>query len=114
FTLWVATSKKERSVYIVDPKWLDETSAMSDFSTGLSEWSVFGTKGAELAPHPAKPSARVLALRRAAADWPAGTAVWNFPAGSSGRLRIRLLLKPGFRGGRIALTDHFSVPFDSE
>jgi hypothetical protein len=31
-----------------------------------------------------------------------------------GSVKLRLLLKPGFKGGRLALTDHFSVPFDTE
>ncbi|HZP83071.1 MAG TPA: hypothetical protein VFB21_15630, partial [Chthonomonadaceae bacterium] len=39
-------------------------------------------------------------------------AVWNFPAGVSGTLKLRLQLQPGFAGALIGLTDHFSVPFD--
>ena len=113
FTVWVATGKT-RSIYVFDPKWLDETTDSDDFSKGLDGWSVFGTRGAELIPHPSKTSARVLAVRKASMDWPAGAAVWNFPAGESGNVKLRILLKPGFRGGHIALTDHFSVPFDSE
>lgn len=113
FTMWVFTGKT-RSIYTFDPKWLDETTASDDFSQGLDGWSVFGTKGAELAANPAKPGSSVLSMRRASMDWPAGAAVWNFPAGASGRVKLRLLLKPGFKGGRIALTDHFSVPFDTE
>lgn len=34
--------------------------------------------------------------------------------GKRGRLRVKLLLNPGFAGVRLGLTDHFSVPFDPE
>ncbi len=125
FTMWVATGK-QRSIYVFDPKWLDQTTATCAFDPpsgerhsgsgddGLAEWSVFGTKGAGLSSHPSKAGKSVLSLRKAQADWPAGTAVWNFPAGGAGRLSLRLMLRPGFRGGAIALTDHFSTPFDGE
>ncbi len=113
YTMWVFTGKT-RSIHVFDPKWLDETTDSDDFSQGLDGWSVFGTKGADLTSHPDKTSGRILAVRRASMDWPAGAAVWNFPAGESGRVKLRLLIRPGFKGGRIALTDHFSVPFDSE
>ena len=53
----------------------------------------------------------MLSLQKSDADWPAG-AVWNFPSGLKGRVRLRMLLKPGFAGARIGITDHFSVPFD--
>lgn len=95
----------------VDPAWLYETSQADDFRDGLEKWSVFGVKGVELVPHPQDAARKVLALRKTDADWPAG-AVWNFPGGLSGNLRVRLALQPGFGGARIGITDHFSVPFD--
>ena len=52
-------------------------------------------------------------MHKAAADWPA-VAVWNFPNGMNGSLRMRVKLNPHFAGARIGLTDHFSVPFDPE
>ena len=52
-------------------------------------------------------------VAKTSADWPAG-AVWNFPNGRSGTLSLRLQLRPGFRGANIALTDHYSVPWDKE
>ena len=55
----------------------------------------------------------MLSLRKPEADWPSA-AVWNFPYGNRGRLRLRLLLRPGFKSANIGLTDHFSVPFDEE
>jgi len=55
----------------------------------------------------------VLAIRKADADWPAA-AVWNFPVGGKGALKLSLMLKPGFRGANLGLTDHYSVPWDDE
>ena len=95
----------------VDPAWLYETSQSDDFRNGLERWSVFGVKGVDLADHPQLADRKVLSLRKTDTDWPAG-AVWNFPAGLKGRLRLRALLNSGFAGARIGLTDHFSVPFD--
>jgi len=95
----------------VDPAWFYETAQKDDFANGLEQWSVFGVKGVELLPHPEKPSSRVLSVRKTDRAWPAG-AVWNFPSGTKGQLRLRILLKPGFAGARVGITDHFSVPFD--
>jgi len=96
-----------------NPEWLYETSRKTDFSSGAEGWHSFGTKGVEVVTTPDKPRSRALQMRKPDADWPAA-AVWNFPNGMSGRLRIGLKLNPGFAGARIGLTDHFSVPFDPE
>lgn len=98
---------------LLDPAWLYETARREDFSQGLTEWSHFGTRGVDLASHPEKPGVRVLRIRKPDPEWPA-TAVWNFPIGKKGQLTLRLLLTPGFKGLRIGLTDHFSVPYDLE
>jgi hypothetical protein len=105
--------EERRAVVRLDPSWLDQTSQKTDFARGLDDWSVFGTRGVGLTANPGQSGARVLSLAKTEADWPAG-AVWNFPAGQSGRLHIRLLLKNGFRGALLGLTDHFSVPWDAE
>jgi hypothetical protein len=97
----------------LDPAWLYETKRKSDFSAGFNDWSTFGTKGVEVVPNPKASGAPLLSLRKPDSAWPAG-AVWNFPAGKKGSLSLKLLLKPGFRGASIGLTDHFSVPFDLE
>jgi hypothetical protein len=112
FSMWVETGVR-RSVVEIDPKWLDETTQSDDFSSGLDKWSTFGTRGVELVPHPQKTGVRLLSLTKPEASWPAG-AVWNFPYGRTGRLRLRLMLKPGFKSLNIGLTDHFSAPFDEE
>jgi hypothetical protein len=98
---------------LVDPEWAYETYQASDFSAGGADWSTFGTKGIEVLPHPAKAGAKALSVRKPEAAWPA-TAVWNFPMGEKGRLRLRLMLKSGFQGALVGLTDHYSVPFDYE
>ena len=98
---------------LIDPAWLYETSQETNFSAGLEDWSTFATKGVELAANPNKPSARVLSIRKPEADWPAG-AVWNFPMGAKGDIKLRLMVKPGFAGALIGLSDHFSPPFDKE
>jgi len=98
---------------LFDPDWLYETHQKDDFSAGLEDWSTFGTKGVELTPHPEKENVQVLSIRKAHEDWPAAT-VWNFPSGRRGSLRMRLLLKPDFKGALVGITDHFSVPFDQE
>jgi hypothetical protein len=97
----------------LDPEYLYEVSRKTDFSDGIEAWHSFGTKGVELVPSPDKPGANALHVHKAAADWPA-VAVWNFPNGMNGSLRMRVKLNPGFAGARIGLTDHFSVPFDPE
>jgi len=101
------------AIVVVDPEWLYETRQETDFSEGLEEWSVFGCRGVELEPHPEDPGARVLSICRQDEEWPA-TAVWNFPAGARGRMRVDLCLQEGFGGAQVVLADHFSVPFDPE
>jgi hypothetical protein len=96
-----------------NPEWLLETRRQTDFSSGAEGWTSFGTKGVQIAVHPEKPGARALQISKPDPDWPSA-AVWNFPNGMSGRLRIHLKLNRGFAGARIGLTDHFSVPFDPE
>jgi hypothetical protein len=96
-----------------NPEWLLETSRQTDFSSGAEGWTSFGTKGVQIVAHPEKPGARALEISKPDRDWPSA-AVWNFPNGMKGRLRIHLKLNPGFAGARLGLTDHFSVPFDPE
>jgi hypothetical protein len=110
FSAWVQTGTP-RSVFRLSPAWLEETHQAADFAAGLDDWSVFGTRGVELTASPDNASARVLVIRRGDSAWPSG-AVWNFPMGAKGKLRLRIRLQPGFGGDTLGLTDHFSVPFD--
>ena len=57
--------------------------------------------------------AKVLSLRRADKEFPAA-AVWNFPAGKKGTLKLSLQLKPGFEAADISVSDHYSTPYDLE
>ena len=111
----VAADSRQTPRWLVslDPAWLSETRQRTDFGKGLDDWSVFATRGVGLAAHPSKSGAAVLTIAKPDPGWPA-KAVWNFPLGSRGRLVLRILLKPGFSGALLALTDHFSVPFDAE
>jgi len=98
---------------MLDPAWLYETSQTADFAQRAEEWSTFGTRGVEIMPHPTEPERKVLQIRKTDEHWPAA-AVWNFPAGAAGRIRLRILPRSGFQGALIALTDHFSTPYDLE
>ncbi|MFB3903705.1 MAG: sialidase family protein [Acidobacteriota bacterium] len=102
-----------RWMVVVDPAWLYETRQRTDFSEGLEDWSIFGTRGVGLAAHPSKPGAKVLRLAKPETVWPAG-AVWNFPLAARGRISLKIKLEPSFSGALFGLTDHFSVPFDAE
>ena len=106
-------AKQKRHLFLLDPAWLEQTSQRTDFSAGVDDWSIFGVKGVELVPDPTKPGARVLSVRKTQPDWPAA-AVWNFPMGTSGHVRLKLMVKPGLAEAQIGLTDHYSVPYDPE
>jgi hypothetical protein len=117
-------SKGKHKLLRVDPAWLYEKHHEDDFSRGLDGWSVFksygpvsGKKrnriiGAQRVPHPSRANAWVLHLRRP--DEKSGDgATWNFPAGRSGKLTLRIFMKKGFGGGLITLTDRFIYPNDA-
>ncbi len=63
--------------------------------------------------HPQRKSAFVLKLERTDRELPAA-AVWNFPNGRAGTVRIRFRVLPGSVATAVTLTDHFSSPFDRE
>ncbi|MBI2193898.1 MAG: exo-alpha-sialidase [Planctomycetes bacterium] len=97
----------------LDPEYLEEVVQSADFAGGLEDWALFGTKGVSRAHHPQKEGARVLRLQRTDPEFPAA-AVWNFPIGRKGKIRLRFMLESGHQGFNIGLTDHFSTPFDFE
>jgi hypothetical protein len=100
-------------VFILDPAWLAANEQHEEFAAGLENWSAYGTKGVELVAHPEKKGAQALRLARTDAELPAG-AVWNFPNGRRGTLRIRFQVLPGPAATGVTLTDHYSSPFDRE
>ncbi|MBA3483897.1 MAG: exo-alpha-sialidase, partial [Pirellulales bacterium] len=112
FSLWVETGEG-RSLWALDPKWLDERHLHSDFSQGLEQWSTFGARGISIDSHPDKNDARLLTLVGSEDEWPT-SAVWNFPLGFTGVLRARICLDEGASPLVFQLTDHFSPPFDEQ
>lgn len=131
----VGQAPKHRSFLLVDPDWIYQKTRTEDFSEGLINWSrqkiiirpaVYQRlyhhnyerkEGAVLVTHPDLPQERVLHIRR-----PADTtvfsqrdgAVWNFPAGSQGEIKIELYLSKGFRGSHITLNDRWFQPIDNQ
>jgi hypothetical protein len=111
------------ATFIFDPNWLLETEAKSDFSNGLEDWSVFKpfgpaegwwrdrVQGPALVDHPDEPGAEALWIRRPD-DKDGDGAVWNFPLGLEGEVSLRLMIKEGSGGARIALMDRFFDPAD--
>jgi BNR repeat-like domain len=112
FSNWVEQGSIRR-FRLFDPAWLLQTQQSCDFSSDFEDWSVFGSKGVDIRSDEERKGAKVLSLRKADAEWPAG-AVWNFPVGSKGAVRFELKLRSGFGGVLLGLTDHFSPPWDLE
>jgi hypothetical protein len=124
-----------RRLLVFDPDWLLETERSDDLSRGIGGWSVQQYQkswagnfrgitghcafnrcaGARLVPDPAGKPREVLHIARypdtRLVFEPQG-AVWNFPAGQTGELRLELRLPKGGQGVRICLTDHWYNPVD--
>ena len=109
---------------LIDPEWVVETRARTDFSDGLAQWSVYKhhgpargwwrarAVGGKLVPDPENPAARCLHLRKNN-ELPADAAVWNFPNGWKGSLTARVRVQAGFSGGMICLNDRFFDPSEA-
>lgn len=116
---------KGRALIEIDPDWLLEKERAEDFSAGLENWTVFKSfgpaerwwrdrePGAVLVDAPEKPGAKALHLRKPD-DKDADGAVWNFPAGRSGSMKMRLRFAQGQQGARINLADRFFEPADGK
>lgn len=121
--LLVTGQGNRRTMIQVDPDWLTEPHQECDFSHDLSDWHVwkhFGpaagfwrdrTAGPQLVDHPDRSKASVLHVRRPD-EKGADCASWNFPAATSGRLRIRIRLNEDFAGAGLSLNDRFFNPGD--
>lgn len=117
-----------RRLAIMDTRWLLEKTRSGDFSNGAAEWthhtflpvprghcSYHRKPAATVVPHPVKPGVKVLDIRflddpelvnaTSEADYRAGGAAWNFPAGQSGRLTLRFRLPAGCSGVHLSLMD---------
>lgn len=111
-----------RRRFLIDPEWLLETRATADLSD-LDDWHAFQGIGAakrfwrdrrpsaEIVADPDRPGRPAMRLRRRDAE-PGDGAGWNFPAGASGVLTLRLRLEPGGQGARVSLTDRYYDPTD--
>lgn len=121
--LGTGQSAKRVAMIQVDPNWITATHAEEDFSQGADNWSTykpFGpahrywrdrAAGAQVIDHPDQPGKNVLHVRRP--DEKSGDdAVWNFPAGERGCLKIRLLISSQCMGAQIAFADRHITPND--
>jgi hypothetical protein len=120
---------------IFDPDWLCETDRRDDFRHGLGAWSIHSylksvagcfrgftghcaanrRAGAALVPHPDGEMREVLRIARHADDRlleEREGAVWNFPAGRSGQVRLRVRMPQGSAGAQIVLADRWFNPTD--
>jgi hypothetical protein len=114
-----------RQPILIDLDWIVATSARTDFSDGLAQWSVYKhhgpaqrwwrarAVGGELVPHPNDPDARCLHLRRPD-DLPSDGATWNFPNGWNGSLTARVMHRAGSEGAIISLNDRMFDPTNDE
>lgn len=127
-TVIVVTGQGEgrRAVLRVDPHWLTATTARDEFADGLNEWHGMLEYGpAQRFWRARKPGAvlmqrversgiaTLLTVGRTEPDPPAG-AVWNFPAGHSGRLTLKVRTAAGFGGADVGLTDRLYAPCDDK
>jgi hypothetical protein len=124
-----------RRLAIMDTRWLLEKQRSSDITHGAADWthhtfipiprghcSYNRKPAATLVPHPTKPSVQVLDLRflndpelvnaASGADYRAGGAAWNFPAGKSGRATLRFRLLSGSTGVHLSLMDRLFAACD--
>lgn len=120
----MAGQGRSGATVLFDPDWLLETHHEDNFQDGLDGWSVFKhvgpaerwwrdrVQGPELIEHPDRQDAKALHIRRAD-EHPGDGAMWNFPLGKKGDLKIRLRLQEGFGGAAISLLDRFFNPTDA-
>lgn len=113
-----------RNPILIDPAWIIQTEAATDFSDGLKQWSVYKhhgpanrwwrarAVGCELVPNPSQPNRKSLQLRKPD-DRPADGATWNFPNGWKGSLTARVMLLNGSQGGVISLNDRMFDPVNN-
>jgi len=133
----VGQHPKCRRLIIFDPKWLYEKERKDDFHLGLDSWCSFQfvkgiagnlkdgasghcaynrRPGAQLVPDPEGKQREVLQIARHPDPrlvHEQQGAVWNFPAGKAGEVRVSLRLVKGGQGIRICLMDRFFNPFDT-
>jgi BNR repeat-like domain len=114
-----------RNPILIDPDWIGESSAETDFSRGQDDCSVYKhygpakswwrarAIGCQLVENPVDRSKKCLWLRKPD-ELPADGAVWNFPNGWSGTLSTRIRLGKGCLGASIALNDRMFDPSNDD
>lgn len=110
-----------RNPILIDPQWIVETQAETDFQNGLQDWSVYKhhgpakrwwrarAVGCEIVPHPSQRDAKCLHVRRPDQLPPDG-ATWNFPNAWAGSLKTRVLLPKNSQGAVLCLNDRMFDP----
>ncbi len=113
--------KGGRNPILIDPEWVIETEAETDFSDGIEQWSVYKyygpakrwwrarAVGCDIIENPTNRLAKSLHIRKAD-ELAADGATWNFPNGWKGTLSVRIMIRKGFHGGIISLNDRFFDP----
>lgn len=120
--------KHHRRLVIMDTRWLLEKKRASDFRNGADDWlhhtfvpvprghcSYNRKPAAKVVAHPVKSGVKVLDTgflddpelvnAKSEADYRAGGAAWNFPAGQTGRATVRFRLPAGSGGAHLSLMD---------
>lgn len=111
-----------RSIFLIDPSWLEEKEIYEDFSTDLEKWSCYsfvklGLKphrelGAKIVDDPTAENGKALLINKEEGNMFADGAVLNFPMGRSGEVQTRIKFSDKTVGIQMSLTDHFSHPND--
>lgn len=113
--------KGGRNPILIDPEWIVETKASTDFQDGLNQWSTYShhgpakrwwrarAPGATLIEHPDDKTRKCLRVRKQP-ELPADGATWNFPNGWKGSLEARVKVRSGSQGSMIAFNDRMYDP----
>ncbi|WP_316810926.1 sialidase family protein [Pedobacter heparinus] len=108
--VFVSGQAEERAIVKFDPNWLEQSTQTDNFSEGLAKWTFFNNDSLTNMGSVFSLSQKGLLIRKTN-----GTqdAIWNFPITAKGKLLIDVISKPGNKGIILALTDNFSVSYDS-
>jgi hypothetical protein len=111
--LFLSGQAEERAIVSFDPSWLEKSSASDNFKEGLAQWTLFGaSSGTCISALPGKGSALLITKSEKNKDLDT-EAIWNFPMMKKGKLVMDVSIKRGSKGINLALTDHFSVSYDT-
>jgi hypothetical protein len=113
--IFVSGQSEERALVMFDPDWLEESSSYDDFSGGLVQWTTFGAENVFrlVRSGPGKKKNELLIKDRSISEKANADAVWNFPVSQKAGIILEAEGNKGSRGIDLALTDHFSVSYDT-